>query len=137
MPLAQLVAALKALAAKLNAPPDPAQYMPVSAVTAMMAERQTELVSASEGRAQLKVDAAFRQGYIHGGMRDWALALCSSDGAAFDTVLAKTGPAFGGLLKNHGAVLSGTPPAARSAHRSEVADAICAQLGLPMGSLSK
>lgn len=136
-PLAQLVAAVKAIAAKLNAPPDPAQYMPVSAVTAMMAERRTELVTASEGCAQLKVDAAFRQGYINGGMRDRALALCRSDEAAFDTFLQKKGPTFGGLLKNHGAVLARVPPAARSSHRSEAADAICAQLGLLMGSPSK
>ncbi len=137
MPLAQLVAALKALAAKLNAPPDPAQYMPVSAVTAMMAERQTELVNATEGRAQLKVDAAFRQGYIHGGMRDWALALCKSNEAAFDGFLAKAGPTFAGLTKNHGATMAGAPPSIPAANRSETADAICAQLGLPMGSLAK
>ncbi|OZA10153.1 MAG: hypothetical protein B7Y02_11260 [Rhodobacterales bacterium 17-64-5] len=137
MPLAQLVAALKAIAAKLNAPPDPAQFMPVTAVQAMMAERSAELATATEGRAQLKVDAAFRQGYIHGGMRDWALALCRSDEAAFDGFLAKAGPTFGGLTRNHGAALSGTPPSARAATRSEAADAICTQLGLPMGSLTK
>lgn len=136
MPLAQLVAAVKAIAAELHAPPDPAEYMPVSAVTAMMAERRTELATATEGRAQLKVDAAFRQGYIHGGMREWALALCRSDEAAFDNFLQKSGPTFAGLTKNHGAMM-GEPPQARAGHRSATADAICAQLGLPMGSLTK
>ncbi len=136
MPLAQLVAALKAPAAKLKAPPDPAEYMPVAAVQAMMADRRNELVTANEGRAQEKVNAAFRQGYIHGGMRDWALALCRSDEAAFDTFLAKSGPTFGSLLKNHGDG-RGEPTPARLALRSEAADAICAQLGLPMGALTK
>ncbi len=122
---------------QLSAPPDPAKFMPVAAVQAMMADRSTELVTASEGRAQLKVGAAFRQGYIHGGMRDRALARCRSNRAAFDTFLSKTVPAFAGLLKNHGAAMAGEPPAARATHRSETADANCARLGLAAGSLTK
>lgn len=136
MPLAQLAAALKAVAAKLSAPPDPAQYMPVTAVQAMMADRRTELATVSEGRAQEKVNAAFRQGYIHGGMRDWALALCRSDETAFDTFLQKSGPTFGSFLKNHGEGRAQPAPAGTSL-RSEAADSICAQLGLPMGALTK
>jgi len=81
----QVMTALKSVADK--AAPDPAKYMPVEAVQSMMADRRNELVSVAEGRAQQKVNAAFRQGYIHGGMRDWALSLCRSDEAAFDTCL--------------------------------------------------
>jgi phage I-like protein len=132
----QVMAALKAVKDQMSAPPDPAKYMPVEAVQAMMADRHLELSTASEGRAQEKVNAAFRQGYIHGGMRDWALALCRSDEAAFDTFLQKSGPTFGGLLKNYGEGRS-QPAPARTSLRSEAADSICAQPGLPMGALTK
>ena len=81
----QVMTAFKAMAAKAKAPPDPARYMPVEAVQAMMADRRAELASVADGRAQEKVNVAFRQGYIHGGMRDWALSLCRSDEAAFDS----------------------------------------------------
>ena len=132
----QVMIALKAVKDQLSAPPDPAKFMPVEAVQAMLADRRLELSTASEGRAQEKVNAAFRQGYIHGGMRDWALALCRSDEAAFDTFLQKSGPTFGALLKNHGEG-RGQPAPARTSLRSEAADSICAQLGLPMGALTK
>ena len=69
-------------------------------------------------------------------MRDWALALCRSDEAAFDTFLQKSGATFGGLLKTQSEG-RGQSPTARASHRSEAADAICAQLGLPMGALTK
>ncbi len=133
----QVLAALKSVKDKLNAPPDPAKYMPVDAVTAMMAERRAEQAQAHQGRAQLKVNTAFKEGYIHGGMRDWALALCSSNEAAFDDFLSKAGPTYGGLLKSHGQATAGVPPTAPAAHRSDTADAICTQLGLPVGSLKK
>lgn len=131
----QVTQALKTVKDQLAAPPDPAKYMPVEAVTAMMAERSAELAEAREGRAQEKVNAAFRQGYINGGMREWALSLCRSDEAAFDTFLEKSGRAFGSLLKNHGDSMGANPPAGRATVRSEVADSISAQLGLPPGSL--
>jgi phage I-like protein len=134
--ISQVMDALATMKVQLAAPPDPAKYMPVDAVQAMRTERSADLAKAALGRAQLKVDAAFRQGYFHGGMRDWALALCQSDEAAFDNFLTKAGPTFAGLTKTYGTTAMGTPPSARTSNRSEAADAICAQLGLPMGSLS-
>ena len=133
---AQIMAAMQSVKAQMAAPPDPAKYMPVEAVQALMAERRFELVTASETRAQEKVDAAFSQGFIHGGMRDWALALCRSDEAAFDGFLVKSGPVFGALLKNIGAGQRSLPET-RASDRSDIADAICSQLGLPIGSLHK
>ena len=127
-----LIAALEA-ALKDRAKPDPKDYMPVEAVTAMMRERSVERLAHEEGRAIEKVNAALRQGYISPAMKDWALALCRSDGAAFDTFLAASGPTFAYLFKPSG--LDGRPPEASTARESDVEASICAQLGLKPGSL--
>ena len=135
-PDADLVTTLQDMANRLKAPPDPAKYMPVAAVQGMLVDQRTERSNLSAGRAQGKVDAASLQGYIHNGMRDWALELCATDEAAFDTFLEKSGPVFRSLLKTtHTAQAFGTKPADRA--QGEVEAAICAQLGLPAGSLSR
>jgi len=127
-----LIDALEAML-KGTAKPDPKDYMPVAAVTAMMRERSAERVELAEGRATEKVNAALRQGYISPAMKDWATALCQSDGAAFDTFLAATGPVFSHLFKPMG--LDGPPPATVTRRESDAEAAICAQLGLKPGSL--
>ena len=128
-------ALIDALEAMLTgaAKPDPKEYMPVAAVTAMMRERGRERVALAEGRATEKVNAALRQGYISPAMRDWALDLCRSDTGAFDTFLAASGPVFSHLFKSSGT--EGPPPASVNRHESDTAAAICAQLGLKPGSL--
>lgn len=66
-------------------------------------------------------------------MRDWALELCVSDEAAFDTFLEKSGPVFAPLFKaSH---LTGAPPATHVRHDSPLEAEVCAQLGLKPGSL--
>ena len=54
-PVEQVMTAVKTVRDQMNAPPDPAKYMPMKAVQAMLAEPGAELRQASEGRAQQKV----------------------------------------------------------------------------------
>lgn len=129
-PPAQLLAKLLE---RMQSAPDPAKYMPVAAVQEMLSDRRAERKTVHEGRSQEKVNAALRQGYITNGMRDWALELCVSDEAAFDTFLEKSGPVFAPLFKaSH---LTGAPPATNVRHDSPLEAEVCAQLGLKPGSL--
>jgi phage I-like protein len=124
---------LAKLVAHLKAAPDPAKYMPVAAVQEMLSDRRAERKTVHEGRAQEKVNAALRQGYITNGMGDWAIELCTSDEAAFDTFLEKSGPVFAPLFKaSH---LTGVPPAAHVRYDTPLEAEVCAQLGLKPGSL--
>ena len=125
---------LAKLSERLNAQPDPAKFMPVTAVQAMLKDRNLEIATASETRAKEKVEQAFRKGHFHGGMRDWALALCRSDEAAFDSFVAASSPMFGHLLKETN--LRGAPPARAAVAEGSVAAAICEQLGLKPGALN-
>ncbi len=132
-PPAQLLAQMKE---KLGAEPDPAKYVPVSAVQAMLAERNLSLATASDERATQKVDQALRLGHIPPAMKDWASALCRSDEASFDRFIASSGPAFSALLQpSHMGALPATGRYNRAG--SELADAICSQLGLKPGSLTE
>ena len=129
-PLAAVMTALKAMADKLKAAPDPAHYVPVTAMQAVLAEQK----QAAVGRAQGKVDAAFKQGYIHGGMRDWALTLCASDEPAFDAFLASNGPTYAHLLRpSHTGNVH--PTRATDPAQSETEALLCTQLGLKPGAL--
>ncbi|MCU0905548.1 MAG: phage protease [Tabrizicola sp.] len=121
---------------KMGAEPDPAKFVPVGAVQAMLAERNLSLATASEDRAKVKVGEALRLGHIPPAMKDWATALCRSDEASFDRFLASSAPAFSALLRpSH---IAAVPPASRQDRNgSELADAICSQLGLKPGSLTE
>ena len=131
------------IAALLVATPDPAKYMPVTAVQEMLADRHLERSTNSEKRVLAKVNEASSKGYILGGsMREWALALCRSDEVAFDTFLETSGPRFAYLQK---AVLPAGPPpksylaahaASHTGTGSDLEAAVCAQLGLKPGSLA-
>lgn len=115
--------------------PDPAKFVPVATVRAMLAERNAERVALGEERAQAKVAEAMRKGYLSGAMKDWALALCMSDEASFDAFLAGSGPAFAHLSER---IIQGAPPAAdRPAAGSAAAVSICAQLGLAPDRLTE
>ena len=88
------------------------------------------------GRAQGKVDAAFRQGYINGGLRGWALALCQSDEPAFDAFLASTGPTFAHLLRP--SITAGRVPSSPTDPvQSQTEAMLSAQLDLKPGSLRR
>lgn len=131
-PEAELMAALRA---KLSGDPDPAKFVPVATVQAMLAERNLSLATASEDRASQKVEEALRSGHLSPAMKDWATALCMSNEASFDSFLASSLPQFAHIFKpSHTA---GPPPGTRrSTETEELADAICSQLGLKPGSLA-
>jgi phage I-like protein len=132
-PPKELFAKLKA---KMGADPDPAKFVPVATVQAMLSERNLSLATASEERAAKKVNQALLAGYFSPALKDWATALCRSDEASFDRFLSGTIPQFGHLLKP--SVASGAVPQSRQDRAgSELADAICSQLGLKPGSLAE
>ena len=125
----------KALKAKLSAEPDPAKFVPVATVRAMLIARNLSVATASEERAAQKVDDALRSGYLSPAMKDWATALCRTDEASFDRFLASSVPQFAHL--SWSVITSVRPPGSRAdRHSEELADAICSQLGLKPGSLS-
>lgn len=101
----------------------------------MLAERNLSLATASDERANQKVSEALRLGHIPPSMKDWATALCRSDEANFDRFVASSGPAFSRLLQpSH---VASVPPLSRQDRAgSDLADAICSQLGLKPGSLA-
>ena len=130
-----MIAALMALL-KGEETPDPAKYVPVATVQAVLAERNLNLATMSEGRAKAKVDEALRSGHISPAMRDWATALCFNDEASFDKFVSSSIPQFAHLMKPM--QRPGLAPGqTRQDHGSEFADAICAQLGLKPGSLTE
>ncbi len=125
----------KALKAKLSVEPDPAQFVPVAMVQAMLIERNHSVATASQERASQKVDEALRSGHLSPAMKDWATALCRSDEASFDRFVASSVPQFAHLSRP--AIPSTLPPGSRVDRQSEeLADAICSQLGLKPGTLS-
>jgi phage I-like protein len=113
--------------------PDPARFVPIDTVRAMLAGRNVTLATMSETRATEKVVAALRKGVISPAMKEWATALCRSDEASSDSFVASAVPVFGELSKpvlqrayaSAGAPVTGSP----------VAEALCAQLGLKPGTL--
>lgn len=132
-PQEELLAKLKE---KIGTEPDPAKFVPVATVQAMLRERNLSLATASEDRADHKVSAALRLGHIPPAMKDWATALCRSNEASFDSFIASSAPAFSSLLRpSHAAA---PPPQSRQSRAvSDVAAAICSQLDLKPGSLTE
>ena len=130
-----MIAALMALL-KGDDTPDPSKYVSVATVQAMLAERNLNLATMSEGRAQAKVDEALRNGHISPAMRGWATALCFNDEASFDKSVSSSIPQFAHLM-NPMQRPGLAPGQTRQDHGSEFADAICAQLGLKPGSLTE
>lgn len=121
---------------KIGAEPDPAKFVPVATVQAMLSDRNLSLATASEERAGQKVEEALRSGHLSPAMKDWATALCMANEASFDGFIASSVPQFAHIFKvTHTA---GTPPGTRrDAEGGELADAICSQLGLKPGSLTE
>jgi phage I-like protein len=116
--------------------PDPAKYVPIEAVRGMLTERNASRATQSQERAETKVATAMRDGYLSPGMKGWATALCASDEASFDAFVAGSIPPFVHLSKSHDYM--NVPPKTKGAGigGSDVADAICAQLGLAPGALN-
>lgn len=125
------------LRAKLTAPPDPSKFMPVAAAQEMLADRLQERSKVAEGRWQEKVRVAVQSGYITNGMKGWALDLCRSDETAFEDFLTKAGPTFAHLGRPQAAQPPRPEVAVQRQSESDLEAAVCAQLGLKPGALSK
>lgn len=130
-PADQILAKLKEL---LDVTPDPAKFMPVSAVQEMLQDRRAELGLMRQERISSKVQSALNGHYITNGMRDWALELCETNEAAFDSFCEKAGPTFAYLFKESGT--SKIPLTEARFDNSPLEQTICEQLGLKPGSLS-
>lgn len=117
------------------ATPDPAKFVPIATVQAILAERNANIATMSEDRAREKVAQAIRKGYLSPAMQDWAVALCRSDEASFDAFLAKATPAFAHLAAE--SRLRGQPPGkGKTVAASAEVEAICAQLGIEPSALA-
>lgn len=121
-----------------QAVPDPARYVPASAVQDMLRVRNLERAEAAETRVQHKVRAALDGGHITPGLREWALGLCRADEASFDTFMAKSGAPWSVLFRD---VVPKGPPPWSGTGRDDLRDgslaaAVCAQLGLKPGRLT-
>ena len=115
------------------ASPDPARYVPVSAVAEMLRGHSGEPAARTEDRVLAKVNDACSDGWFGGGMRDWALALCRSDEAAFDTCIANSLLPCAHLLKR--SHTNASPARGTTKPGSDAAAAVCAQLGLKPDAL--
>lgn len=127
----ELLAAQTATLAQ--AEPDPAKYVPIDQVQAMLREENEKRAAGQAARVQRKVDDALKSGHLARPLKDWAVALCSRDEAAFDDFLAGGGSGLSHLTRT--LMPGGAPPVAARAAESAEADAICAMLGLKPGSL--
>ena len=109
--------------------PDPRKFAPVEALNSLLRDRNAHTATMSQERAQSKVDAAFKVGYLTTAMKGWATDLCMVDEAAFDRFLETSAPPFAHLVqRSHTA---GAPPGTeQTAIMSDAAKAVCAQLGL-------
>ena len=121
---------------KIGGEPDPAKFVPVATVQAMLTERNLTLATASEERASQKVADALQSGHISPAMKDWATALCRFNEASFDSFVASSIPQFAHLFtQTHTA--KAVPGNHRGSEGSELANAICSQLGLKPGTLTE
>ncbi len=124
---------LKALKAKLSGEPDPAKFVPVATVQAMLTERNLSVATASQERAAQKVDDALRSGHLSPAMREWATSHCRSDEAS----LTVSSPVqFPSSLTCRGRCPFGSAARFPPDRQSDGGESICSQLGLKPGSLS-
>lgn len=110
-----------ALAAK-QAEPDPARFVPVTALQAVQAELSQIRAGIAEEKATAAVVGAIEAGKLAPALKDWGLALARKDLAAF-TAFAIDAPSI------HGQVVPAAKPAGGTAI-DDTERAICAQLGL-------
>lgn len=75
--------------------PDPAQFAPVSTVTALTAEVAALRKQLNDGRVEAVVDAALKAGKIVPAMKEWATDFAGKDIAAFEAFVAVQ-PEIGG-----------------------------------------
>ena len=128
-----ILAALEKVLAQ-PATPDPKDYVPATAMAELLRDRNAHIAMQAEATANTRVTDAIRTGHIIPAMREWATALCTQDPDSFETFIRQSAPAYAHLTRplNFGKA----PPPYAKTHDSDVAAAICTQLGLPPGSLN-
>jgi phage I-like protein len=117
--------------------PDPARFVPVEAMQALLSEHNGTIAAMRESEAKAKVDRALLDGHITPAMRDWALGLCRHDPDSFETFPAKSSAPYAALRQRMPAPAFRSTGQVRDAAASPEAAAICAQLGLPPGALNE
>ncbi len=127
-----ILAALEKLLTRAQSP-DPKKFVPVEAMAELLADRNARVATFTEETATRKVDDAFKRGYLTAAMKPWATALCRDDPAAFDEFMKTSAPAYAHLQKH--SVSFNRPTFSAERHEGTQADDICAQLGLPLGSI--
>lgn len=109
-------AVIEAISKLVNAPaataqaaavPDPALYVPRQLYDAATAQLSTVTASLTDGQAASRVEAAISAGKMTPAMRDWGLAVCRANPAAFDEFAAKVPAVFGNLARE---LVPGRPP---------------------------
>ncbi|MEO8531359.1 MAG: phage protease [Deltaproteobacteria bacterium] len=127
-------AVLAELAKRLAATdPDPAKYVPTSAVAAMLQDRASETAQVRTDRVQHKIASAIAEGRITPGMRPWALELCRSNEASFDAFVRDCPAIYAHLLQPM--QFTQSPASRETVAASGTEAAVCAQLGLKPGTL--
>ncbi|MFZ7089845.1 phage protease [Primorskyibacter sp. 2E233] len=101
-----------------GANPDPSKFAPIEALREAMNDRNKELATFREERAQRKVNDAWNAGYLTTGGKAWALELCMKDEASFDAFIANTAPAYAHLTTS--VVPKGIPGMSKPEHSAEV-----------------
>ena len=114
--------------------PDPTRFVPVAALAGLLHDHNTRLATMAERDAKTRVQDALRRGFITPAMKDWATALCTQDPENFEAFLTKSLPSYA-HLSTQMTHMRVAPERQTAASEGAVADAICLQLGLPLGSL--
>lgn len=73
--------------------PDPAQYVPVSALAGLLQEHHEAKALMGEREAEARITKAMSEDYITPAVRGWAMALCRENPDSFDAFLKSTAPA--------------------------------------------
>jgi len=131
---AERIAALSAQTGAPAAAPDPAKYVPVSAV----AELQTQLAALSKSildeKVAAAVDAGLASGKLPPSLKGWALDVGRTDFAALSVFLEKS-PQIAALS---GMQTSGVAPSGGSPNGLSQAElAVCSQLGVKAEDFTK
>jgi phage I-like protein len=110
------------------ADPDPARYVPIGALRQAVTELQETRHGFAREAAELAVSQAIAQGKLPPSLRDWGLALCRSNRAAFDQFIGGMPAAFAPLGT---ALLPKRAPAGEGRNGlTESQLAICSALGV-------
>ncbi|CUH80719.1 Mu-like prophage I protein [Tropicibacter naphthalenivorans] len=121
---------LATLERRLEAKPDPKDYVPVQAWEETSRHMAAELAAFKAERINAKVEKAMDEGYFLPAAKEWALDLCRSDEAQFDKFLETTLPPWAYLTQT---LCDGSPPVSKrdaASHASEEVQLLSEQLGL-------